>query len=94
MNIAIILSGGVGKRMGIDVPKQYIEVNGKTIIQYSIETFLMSNQISAIVIGVADEWKQFVTNIVESLEPEKPVYYAKPGETRQYSIYNSLIVAK
>ena len=32
MNIALILAGGVGKRMGADVPKQFIEIKGKPII--------------------------------------------------------------
>lgn len=38
MNYAVILSGGVGTRLGLDIPKQYYEVNGKPIICYVIET--------------------------------------------------------
>ena len=38
MNIALILSGGTGTRMGTDIPKQYIEVCGKPIISYCIES--------------------------------------------------------
>ena len=33
MNIAIILSGGTGTRMGLSIPKQYVEVNGIPVIQ-------------------------------------------------------------
>ena len=40
MNIAIILSGGVGTRMGTDIPKQYIMVGGKPIIIYCIKQFM------------------------------------------------------
>ena len=39
MNYAIILSGGVGTRLGLDIPKQYFEVNQKPIIRYVIEAF-------------------------------------------------------
>lgn len=90
MNIGIILSGGVGSRMGANIPKQYIEVDGKPIIQYCLETFLKSDDISFIVIGVADSWKHFVVDMMESIKPIKPIYYSKSGETRQDSIYYAL----
>jgi len=38
-NIAVILAGGVGNRMGGELPKQFLEVAGKTIIEHTIETF-------------------------------------------------------
>lgn len=94
MNIAIILSGGVGSRMGMDIPKQYIIVNAEPIINYCVRTFLANKNIDAVVIGVADEWKEFVEVHIEVLEPQKPIYYAQSGETRQYSIYNALKVVK
>lgn len=94
MNIAIILSGGVGSRMGLDIPKQYVVVNGQPIISYCLQTFLCNEQTDAIVIGVADEWKEYVMEQVEILHPVKPVFYAEPGETRQYSIFNALRVIK
>lgn len=94
MNIAIILSGGVGSRMGLDIPKQYVVVNGQPIISYCLQTFLRNEQTDAIVIGVADEWKEYVMEQVEKLNPSKPVFYAEPGETRQYSIFNALRVVK
>lgn len=94
MNIAIILSGGVGSRMGLDIPKQYVVVNGQPIISYCLQTFLRNEQTDAIVIGVADEWKEYVIEQMEKLHPAKPVFYAAPGETRQYSIFNALRVVK
>ncbi len=94
LNIAIILSGGVGSRLGADIPKQYIEVDKKTILQYCIETFLNTEAINSVIIVVADEWKQYVVNMIDALNPSKPIFYAKSGETRQYSIYNALKEAK
>lgn len=90
MNISIILSGGVGSRMGLNIPKQYVLVNGEPVIIYCIKTFLENEQTDAIVIGVADEWKEFVQENIKKLDPKKPIYYSQPGETRQYSIYNAL----
>ena len=60
MNIAIILSGGVGSRMNLDIPKQYVLVNHQPIINYCLRTFLDNSLTDAIIIGVAHEWKAFV----------------------------------
>ena len=48
MNIAVILAGGVGSRMGADIPKQYIRVRGKPIIAYTLEKFQKSSSIDYI----------------------------------------------
>lgn len=90
MNIAIILSGGVGSRMKADIPKQYIEIYNHPIIYYCLETFLKSEDIDAIVIVVADVWQTFVETMVKTLQPSKSIWYAPAGETRQYSIFNGL----
>lgn len=92
MNIAVILSGGVGSRMGLDRPKQYIEIDGSPIFNYCLNTFVVNTQIDAITIVCANEWKDYVCRNVNRLRPLKPVYYAVPGVTRQYSIYNALKV--
>lgn len=80
--------------MGLNIPKQYVLVNNQPIINYCLKTFLNNNNIGALVIGVADEWLEFVKEHVAILSPTKPIYYAKPGETRQYSIYNALNVVR
>lgn len=90
MNIAIILSGGIGTRIGKKIPKQYIEIGGKPIINYCIETFLQNNNIDALVIVVSGEWQEFVENVIKAQSTNKSIFYAKSGETRQYSIYNAL----
>lgn len=92
MNIAIILSGGVGSRMGLNIPKQYSMVCGHPIIYYCLKTFIEDSIIDELVIVVAKEWKAFVQTELEHLHCKKPVYYASPGETRQFSIYNALNV--
>lgn len=94
MNIAIILSGGVGSRMGLGIPKQYVEVNGKPILDFCMQTFLLHENIDSIVIVVAPEWKDYVIKNLAKTKPSKPIFYAIPGETRQYSILNALKVAK
>lgn len=90
MNIAILLSGGTGSRLGSDIPKQYIEVNGKMIITYSLEVMCGHKDIDGIVIVVADEWKAKVQETLENLNSETKVFFAKPGDNRQKSIYSAL----
>lgn len=94
MNFAIILSGGIGSRMGLNIPKQYVEVNGKPILSYCLETFISCDIIDAIFIGVSENWHEFVKQKVSILNAEKPIYYTLPGETRQYTIYNALKTIK
>lgn len=94
MNIAIILSGGIGSRMGKDIPKQYIEVKNRAIISYCLSTFLNNDKIDAVVIGVADEWKDYVSKQIRLFHSCKPIHFTESGETRQNSIYNALNLIK
>lgn len=87
MRIGIILSGGTGSRINSDIPKQYIEVGGKPIITYSMET--MYKCVDRLQIVVAPEWKEFVQAECDKLAI-KNVAFSNPGLTRQFSIYNAL----
>ena len=93
-NIALILSGGVGSRMGLNIPKQYVIVNNQPILNYCLSTFLENDIVDALVIVVATEWLDFVKEHLAKLNPQKPIFYANPGETRQFSIYNGLNVIR
>lgn len=90
MNISIILSGGIGSRMGLDIPKQYFEINGNPIIYYCTKTFVENSNINALVIAVAEEWKDYVELMVSHLQVDKPIFYCEPGDTRQMTIFNAL----
>ncbi len=90
MNTAIILAGGVGSRMGVDRPKQYLIVNEKPIIVYCLEIFEKHKDIDNVVIVVSDEWKDYVEENVKKYNISKVCGYAPAGRTRQHSIYNGL----
>lgn len=93
MNYAIILSGGIGTRMNIeDFPKQYLKVEDKPILLYTVETTESSVEIDKIIIVVADEWKEQVISWMKEYHITKFLDVAKPGETRQESILNALEV--
>lgn len=66
MNYAIILSGGIGTRLGLDLPKQYYKVANKPIIQFVIEMMERCDGIDGYVIVAADEWREFISGVVKS----------------------------
>ena len=76
-NIAVILSGGIGSRMGLNMPKQYVMVDEKPIISYCVKQFLGNSFTDALVIVVANDWRSFVSQHISKLYPQKPVYYAE-----------------
>lgn len=86
MNIAIILSGGTGVRLGGNIPKQYIEVNGRPIIADCIDTFESHEEIDGYIIVASSEWEEYVKGYVGT----KFIGFATPGENRQLSIYSGL----
>lgn len=88
MNYAIILSGGTGTRLGLDIPKQYYEVNKKPIIRYVIETMEQCDVVDGLVIVAAEEWQAYVREQISV--SGKFLGFALPGENRQLSIYNGL----
>ncbi len=87
MNIALILSGGTGTRLGAEIPKQYIKVGGKPIIMYCLETFAAHQMIDEIRIVADKSWHEFISDRVKS---DKFKGFSAPGENRQMSIYNGL----
>lgn len=86
MNIALILSGGSGTRMGMQIPKQYIEVEGKPVIAYVLSVFEEHEMIDRIQIVADAAWQGEIGHWTG----EKTAGFSKPGANRQLSIYNGL----
>ena len=87
MNIAIILSGGSGTRFGTETPKQYININNKAVVQYSIEAFEKSKLIDIIVIVVSDKYKKDI----KKKNPDHIVIVG--GGSRVESSYKGIMAA-
>lgn len=60
MVTALLLSGGTGTRMGVEMPKQYIEVKGKPIIAYCLRTLLSHEGIDAVQIVADEMWHDVI----------------------------------
>lgn len=91
MNTAVILAGGTGTRLGGNLPKQYIEVNNKPIIEYCLDVFLNHEIIDAVQIVADEVWHEYVLRHISS---DKFKGFSPPGQTRQLSIYNGLCDVK
>ncbi|MBR5176821.1 MAG: 2-C-methyl-D-erythritol 4-phosphate cytidylyltransferase [Bacteroidales bacterium] len=94
MNHCIILAGGIGSRMNLDIPKQYYRVNGIPIIMYSINKFAHSGLIDSIVIVLANEWRGFMEECLSGEQYPCKIHYAEAGKSRQHSVWNGLNIIK
>lgn len=91
MNTALILSGGIGSRMGTEIPKQYIEVQNRLVISYSIEVLSRHARIDAIQIVAAPQWHEKIVESLTMYDKDKKFRgFSVPGENRQLSIYYGL----
>lgn len=87
MNIALVLAGGTGSRVGGDVPKQYVLAAGKPVISYCMETLTNHEEIDAIQIVADRRWQEF---ILEHVPKDKLRGFSPEGENRQMSILHGL----
>lgn len=95
MNIAAIFAGGSGVRMHTKSrPKQFLELNGKPIIIYTLELFDNHPQVDAIVVACIDSWIPFLKKMIRKFEITKVIEIVPGGETGQNSIYNALQAAE
>lgn len=91
MNYALILSGGVGTRMRSDgFPKQYLEIDAKPILMFTVEVFSRCTAIDKIVIVAAEIWQEKIGEWISDYHIEKFDSFALPGDSRQESIFHGL----
>ena len=87
MNIAVIFAGGSGLRMHTKSrPKQFLDLNGKPIIIYTLELFDNHQQIDAIIVSCIKEWIPFLEKMLRKFEINKVVKIVPGGATGQDSI--------
>lgn len=95
MNIAVIFAGGSGTRMNtVSRPKQFLELQGKPIIIYTLELFDTHPDIDAICVACIEPWIPFLEKQLRKFEINKVVEIVPGGATGQDSIYNGLCAAE
>ncbi len=89
-NYVVLLAGGIGKRMGMEIPKQFLEVEGKPIIVYTIENFQNNNYIEKIVVVCIKEWIERLKKIIQEYSLTKVEWIIEGGNTGHDSIRNGI----
>ena len=90
MNIAVIIAGGVGSRMGQDLPKQFINVYDKPVLIYTLESFHKHPQVDAIELVCIDGWHEIVWAYAKQFNITKLKWIVSGGKTGQESIRNGV----
>lgn len=90
MNVAIIIAGGSGHRMGQDIPKQFINVYDKPVLVYTLESFQQHPQIDAIELVCIDGWHDVAWAYAKQFNINKLQWIVSGGESSQESIRNGV----
>lgn len=91
MNIALITAGGIGNRMGQDIPKQFINVYDKPVIVYTLEAFQNHANIDVIAVVCLDGWKPVLEAYIKQFNITKVKFIINGGATGHESIRNGLM---
>lgn len=89
-NIVLIIAGGVGARMGQDIPKQFINVYDKPVIVYTLEAFQKHPSIDAIEVVCLDGWHDVLWAYAKQFGIAKLENIVSGGKNGQDSIRNGL----
>ncbi len=88
---AIILAAGIGKRMGFDISKQFLKINSKHIIAYTLERFANVDEIDEIILVTKSDFINYCNEkILKKYEINKPVKIVEGGKERQNSVFKGL----
>lgn len=90
MNVAIVIAGGSGHRMGQDIPKQFINVYDKPILIYTLESFQRHPMIDFIEVVCIEGWESIVWAYAKQFNIDKLKWIVKGGDTGQESIRNGV----
>lgn len=89
-NYAIILASGSGERTGLNTPKQFLKIAGKTVIEHTLQTFQKHPEIDEIIIVANKDYIEQIENIIKINNSKKPVKIVQGGATRKDSSFNGI----
>lgn len=94
-NYAIILAGGVGKRMGdVNLPKQFLEICGIPIIILTIQNIIKTEFFKTLYIAIHPDWKDYLQQLLYNYSLLDNIKIIDGGKERNDSIENALDVLK
>lgn len=90
MTVAIIIAGGSGVRMGYEIPKQFIPVEGKPVVMHTLDNFEHHAEIDAIEIVCLESWQEEMQRLVRQYGISKVRWIVPGGSSAQESIRNGV----
>lgn len=90
MNTALILAGGTDARFKMDIPKQFINVNNRPLIVYTLEAFQKHSDIDEIIVICLDGWQEMVKVYAKQFHIQKLTAILSGGRDAQESTYYGL----
>ncbi len=84
---AVIPAAGTGSRMASEIPKQYLEIAGKTILEHTLNRFFDHSKIAGVVLAISPDdqyWEQL------NVTSDKPLIMAQGGAERCHSVLSAL----
>lgn len=90
MNVAVIIAGGTGSRMHMDIPKQFINIYDKPVIIYTLEGFQKHPEIDAIEVVCLDDWRDVLQRYAAQYGITKLKWVVPGGNSGQESIRNGV----
>ncbi len=86
----VIVAGGMGRRMAGDIPKQFVELDGKPLVVHTLEKFIRYDPDIKVVLVLAADHHQFWDRITSSFEWTSGIHLAQGGKTRHASVKSGL----
>lgn len=84
--VAVVVAGGMGQRMKSATPKQFLPLKGKPVVQWSLECFDKTPEITGLVLVLPEEWLEEGMNRLKSFKPQKSFKVVAGGALRQDSV--------
>ena len=87
---AVIVAGGSGKRMGADIPKQYLELDGKPVLMHTLERFKAFNESIELITVLPENQLRYWNDLRNKYSFNIPHTLVKGGRARFFSVRNGL----
>jgi len=87
---AILVAGGLGKRMGSSIPKQFLHIDNKPVLYYSLKAFLDAYADLQIILVLPEDYTSMGQEIIDAYFDKERIQLATGGDTRFQSVKNGL----
>ena len=88
--VALILAGGIGKRMGVSLPKQLLEIKGKPVLVHTLSNFQRNDSVNSIVVVCVSDWIEYTWDLVKKYNLSKVEAIIPGGDTSHDSTRNGI----